>query len=625
MAFDWTSLIQPILQAGSSLFGNSGSNGTATTQTSGGSPFNWNNIFGAGALAASRLGQDNPQINPGAMEEASQYLRNRLSPQGIPSQFQGTLESLYPTFEPFLQQQTDKDINAISQRYAAAFPGTAGAQGPEFGALANYITDQAEPRRQAFLGDLAFRSLGLGQTAANSLLNFYKPDPLSDALGKLGGSFISSGNTGGLDSIIRQLTGQGTGTAGLPGGATSAATIARAIESYIAGGAGGSGMTFTSGGGGLPGLASAIENYIAGNGGAAFFGSNGAGMPGLANAIESYVAGGGGLAFSSGNAGIPGLATAIENYVAGGAGTGAAGAGTGTAAGTTTGAGGGFSLSGLFSGLASLAGGGLAGYGIGGLLPGQGLASGLAGGAGGALAGVAISAGITALGMTGIGLPFAALLGGLAGAGGGVFGSHNAEVARDAAIHAVDLQAANTNAGNVASFWAQALGSAGVNTADFYAYAKAAAPGDVDKVSADGAGRLLEAYNASRPPAERVSSPDAIPGLRQSFIDYILQNNRIEVGGKLVAPGDIAQQAQLLAAAGFKVEGNPGTLAVAGEDTGDQVSQYFRNPDQPSSAEADELWGKVVARKPGASKPGDWYNMPGAIMNQRAAQLIRGY
>ena len=102
-----------------------------------------------------------------------------------------------------------------------------------------------------------------------------------------------------------------------------------------------------------------------------------------------------------------------------------------------------------------------------------------------------------------------------------------------------------------------------------------------------------------------------------------MQNNRIEQGGKLSAPGDISQQAQLLAMAGFKVPGNPGVLAVAGEDTGHTISQGFRNPDQPSQAEADELWSKVVALKPGASKPGDWYNMPGAIMNQRAAQLIR--
>ena len=602
--FDWTSLIQPILQAGTSLFGGGSTPpGTATTQSS---PFNWNNIFGAGALAASTLGQDNPQINPGAMEEASQYLRNRLSPQGIPSQFQGALSAMYPTFEPFLQQQTQRDIDAISQRYAAAFPGTAGAQGPEFGALANYITEQAEPRRQAFLGDLAFRSLGLGQTAANSLLNFYKPDPLSDALGKLGGSLISSGNTGGLDlnSIIRQLTGQGsTGTPGLPGGAGPAAALQTLLQNLgpagaaVPGGIGALTAPMLASLFGVPGATAAIAPMAAAE---------------TATAIQLLT-----------SMGVPAEQAAA---IVAAQGAGAAGAGTGTAAGTTAGAGtGGFSLSGLFSGLASLAGGGLAGYGIGGLLPGQGLASGLAGGAGGALAGVAIAAGITALGMTGIGLPFAALLGGLAGAGGGVFGSHNAELARDAAIHAVDLQAANTNAGNVSSFWAQALGSAGVDTADFYAYAKAAAPGDVDKVSADGAGRLLEAYNASRPPAERVSSPDAIPGLRQSFIDYILQNNRIEVGGRLVAPGDIAQQAQLLAAAGFKVEGNPGVLAVAGEDTGHQISQSFRNPDQPSSAEADELWGKVVARKPGASKPGDWYNMPGAIMNQRAAQLIRGY
>src|SRR3990167_7771806 len=79
-------------------------------------------------------------------------------PQAIANRFSGQVGALSQQFQPLLDQQRQRGISDIQQKFAAAFP-TVGAQGPEFGRLARYITDEALPREQALLGNLGLEGL----------------------------------------------------------------------------------------------------------------------------------------------------------------------------------------------------------------------------------------------------------------------------------------------------------------------------------------------------------------------------------------------------------------------------------------------------------------------------------
>ena len=154
-------------------------------------------------LASGALGKE-----PGEVVEARQFLRNRFtSPTALTDQFTGQLGALTSQYQPLLAQQRQRGLADVSQRYAAAFPSTVGAQGPEFGALSRYITDEALPREQAVLGDTAKWLVDTQGNAAGKILDTSKPDPFAAALGQLGGMLI-----------LRDAFGNpiGQGTAGSP-------------------------------------------------------------------------------------------------------------------------------------------------------------------------------------------------------------------------------------------------------------------------------------------------------------------------------------------------------------------------------------------------------------------------
>jgi hypothetical protein len=157
--------------------------GAAPTSTFGGIP---NALIGSGLTLASAA-----QKEPGEVTEARQFLRNRFtSPTAISDQFTGQLGGLASSFQPLLTQQREQDIAGIQQRFAQAFPSQVGAQGPEFGTLSRYISAEALPREQGLLGELGLKLIDTQGRAAETILNANKPDPLSAALGQLGGQFL---------------------------------------------------------------------------------------------------------------------------------------------------------------------------------------------------------------------------------------------------------------------------------------------------------------------------------------------------------------------------------------------------------------------------------------------------
>lgn len=136
-------------------------------------------VGGLGLLGASMLGRE----EPGYVTEARQFLRNRYtSPEALPGEFTGLLPSLEAQFDPFFKQQEQRGIADISQRFANAFPGEVGAQGPEFGALGRYLTDEMIPGRQSFYGNTALNLLNAKERAASQILEMARPDALSLSL-----------------------------------------------------------------------------------------------------------------------------------------------------------------------------------------------------------------------------------------------------------------------------------------------------------------------------------------------------------------------------------------------------------------------------------------------------------
>ena len=561
-------------------------------------------LFGSlGLLGLSQLGRD----EPGYVTEARQNLRNLSTPQGYGSIFGQTVGGLQSQFQPYLQQQFQRGLSDISQRFTAAFPSTVGAQPQEFGAFGNYLTREFEPARQAFIGNLGLQGINQQAGAAQQILGLAQPNALNQALGTLAGIMAAGGmGTGGggqqggfdLGSILRGQQGQ-PGTGQPPGGG-----------GFL--------------GGGLPGN---ILNTILGNIGpinaavpggiggltapawASMFGAGGAGAGG-AQAIAPFAA-----------AENPATIAALEQAlgVAPGTASGAAGAAAQQsfwtmAAGNQPGF---FGPLGTAGGLLQGAGIGAAGFGAGNLigrqLPGTELGGTAAGAGGGAAAGALIGTFI----FPGIGTALGAAIGALAGGGGGFLGSQGQAHQIKAQARSADLQAAGTTEAAIEQFWTEAIGSAGADIAPFTAAAQRYGPGQVDQISAEGASQLLLSINANRPPGQGISSLDAVPGFRERYIDYIMQNTQIEQGGQAVAPSNISQKAGLLAGAGFQQPGTSGTLAV-----GEVANQYFANPDSPTRAEANELAGKVRAAGYTGSIPEGFYNLPGAIMNQVANGLI---
>ena len=179
-------------------------------------------LAGAGLLGAGLLSDK----EPGEITEARQFLRNRFtSPTALSDQFSGQIGGLAQSYQPLLTQQRQRGIADISQRFAAAFPKTVGAQGPEFGALSRYITDEALPREQAVLGDIGRQLLTEQGRAAETILQTGKPDPLSQLSTLLGYDLLTRGQAG--------AGGQGgQGIVGTDGGTSSLGNLAGGLPSF---------------------------------------------------------------------------------------------------------------------------------------------------------------------------------------------------------------------------------------------------------------------------------------------------------------------------------------------------------------------------------------------------------
>lgn len=178
----------------------------------------------------------------------------------------------------------------------------------------------------------------------------------------------------------------------------------------------------------------------------------------------------------------------------------------------------------LLSSLGAGAGGGFAGYQVGKGMPNQ---------ATGALSGAA-SGGLTGFAVGG---PVGAAIGALVGAVGGFIGQRSREHEAKAAARQLDVDSQGAQVQTLQSFFADNLEAVGVNPSQFESWAQ----GQVSNVSAGetpfsfqgisgtldqqqavsqvGGQLLLQAYQKLDP---RVTSLDMVPGLRNSFINYVL-------------------------------------------------------------------------------------------------------
>lgn len=378
-----------------------------------------NSLLGGGLLLGSTLADK----EPGEITEARQFLRNRFtSPNALSDQFSQQIGGLSQQFQPLLTQQRQRGIDDISQRFAAAFPGTVGAQGSEFGSLSRYITDEALPREQALLGDLGLRLLDAQERAAGTILNTNKPNGLAEGLGQLGGSLLNRGLIGGA---LGQ-GGQGTGGGGFGGDGGSLLSGAAGL---LGGGQNLLGMLgLTPGGiGANPQAAAGLTQALQG----LFPGQAIGGLEEIGNGAVALLDQQGNVIGSVGANGQ--IINQQTGQVMGNIGGGGPGAGGGGFQGLLGSPGFG-SGSGILSGLATGAAGAFIGNKIG-----QQFNSGSATQAKGALGG---AAGGAAAGFA-IGGPFGGVIGGLAGAISGLFGSSSAERARKDASIAQETQQTN--------------------------------------------------------------------------------------------------------------------------------------------------------------------------------------
>ena len=171
-------------------------------------------LLGAGVLGAGLLQRE----EPGQVVEARQYLRNLFtSPSAIADDFSGQTSALSASYQPLLTQQRQRGMDEVTQRFINAFPGQVGMQGPEVTALGRYLTDEALPREQAVLGDIAQNNLALRSNAAGTILQT-NPSTLGADLSQLGTLMLLSGQTpsgGSLSGLLNPAAGAvGTPTGG---------------------------------------------------------------------------------------------------------------------------------------------------------------------------------------------------------------------------------------------------------------------------------------------------------------------------------------------------------------------------------------------------------------------------
>lgn len=187
---DWTALLnnptlQQALNQGLSALMNGGTNTAAQPGINLSSLMTPQGAIGAG-LTGIGLAQ---KEMPGYVDESTQFLRNRVtSPTGLADQFGGQLEGINKSFAPFFDQQAKSYLDDVQQRIVAGNPqGLSPVMGgPELAGLSNAVRDNIEPQRQQFYGNLALNMMNQQGNAAQSLLNYAKPDPLGEYLATLG-------------------------------------------------------------------------------------------------------------------------------------------------------------------------------------------------------------------------------------------------------------------------------------------------------------------------------------------------------------------------------------------------------------------------------------------------------
>ena len=428
---------QPLLQAGTNLLTNQllGLNtgqqpGTVPGVNLLGMNLGLPQVAGAALLGGGILGSK----EPGEALEARQFLRNRFtSPTALSEQFTTQVQGLQGQFQPLLDQHVQRAAEQNSQRFAAAFPGTVGAQGSEFGTFNRMLADEILPKQQAFLGQLGLDALQAQERAAGTILGTSKPDALSQLAAMMGLNLLTGG--GGVGGNTVQMaydprtgayvpagtvstTGQ-TGTGGLPGGSSSLLNPSLVGQLGSVGGLFQGGQSLLQGLGLLPGAASGAFATLSPSAGSALMSSLGALFPGAAiGGLEEV--GGGAIALLGQDGAILGGLLPDGTVISGA---------NGSILGNLAGGGG---FSGMLSGQGLLGGAGLGSAGA--LLSGLG-----AGGAGAGLGyligdklfdgsqtgGALAGAGTGALAGLALGGPVGAVIGALTGGLFGYFGGSN--------------------------------------------------------------------------------------------------------------------------------------------------------------------------------------------------------
>ena len=554
-------------------------------------------LAGGGLTGLSALGRD----EPGYVTEARQAVRNIEQPEGYSSVFGRTVSGLQDQFLPLMKQQAEQGIADVSQRYAAAFPGSVGMQGGEIAGLNRYLRDQLVPTQQAYLGNLGITGIGQQQNAAQTILKENTDDPLRQGIATLAAAMLMKGIYG---------NGQGTGTG-------TGSDIFGQIQKLLGGGGG------TPGGGipGLPGGGGGIGDIFNSAGGVSAALSN----PNLFNSIASLgtsafgtavmpsVAPNGiGLMFTDVATGYPAgtmgangvMYDNFGNLLSGGAGAGTQGGGfmsgflAPQAAGTTGWAGltGGTglmgapsfgSLAGIGSGLAA----GGAGYALGSMIGGQLPGGGISGQGGAALGG----AGAGALAGFAIGGPIGAAIGALAGAAGGFMKSREVSHAVKAANLKADTDYQTGQSRTIADYFLPVIEQQGGDVGPLMDKVAnlintTSAPGDQQGQIAQLLGdELLRAAKVNDP---GIGSLSDIPGLKESFMQFMIKNAYAAPTATSVRPLNETESARIGAMAGFGAPAGINTVNVSGY--GD-VSQVFENIDRTSPAEIQSLIGKIKA------------------------------
>ena len=190
-------------------------------------------ILGAGLVGAGLAQKE----EPGYATEATQYLRNRLAPQGLAQQFSGQIGALNAEYLPLLAQRRKSILDQAQQRVISGQPSSfsTAMSGPEISRIRGAITNEILPAERAHIADIGQYLLREGGGAAGALLNYAKPDPLGGALATLGMNLLGGrGGPGGA------APGQGANAASGNGG------NALQMLSQLASGPGGIGQALSS-------------------------------------------------------------------------------------------------------------------------------------------------------------------------------------------------------------------------------------------------------------------------------------------------------------------------------------------------------------------------------------------